>query len=423
MERRLAMAVRDKFGASIVTRGDCEVLSDRILEATDELVSYNTLRRLFDLAKPVKPRRQTLNILAVYCGFKDYPAFCNSSAPLARWKVAQEMFVLLDQDRLEDVLEVLETASDHAERMDLLVQFSRELLLNGRLKAFVGLFDAPTFDVQKWEYSHQLHFASAVGLLCRKVELNENAVFRNSNFLQSVFLTFVDYASLNGFYGKWLDQISQMDLGLEVNTFCECLSRFRCLLNGEPVSEFNADGLIQSDLHPILLSRVFSVCWMCGDRDPAALWMTLHGESHVGVKVPLSWLHEMVTYALIVGDIELTEWILEELEVEKQSLAHFEHHHWHLLMLLKMALAIQRNEMDQAALFRSKVDIRQIRQGYRELIEVVWMRLCLAFPTDSGNTSRALIVKLKALGYPLLNADWVDGYFGSPEEKARNKEG
>ena len=55
------------------------MLSDLILERTDEFVSYNTLRRMFGLAQPVKPRRQTLDVLAAFVvsGYK-------SSAPLHR---------------------------------------------------------------------------------------------------------------------------------------------------------------------------------------------------------------------------------------------------------------------------------------------------------------------------------------------------
>ena len=47
------MTVRDKAGIPIRNRGDCEVLSDLILEVTDEFISYNTLRRLYGMASAV----------------------------------------------------------------------------------------------------------------------------------------------------------------------------------------------------------------------------------------------------------------------------------------------------------------------------------------------------------------------------------
>ena len=76
----LLTTVVQRAGFPIQGRGDCEVLSDLILERTDEFVSYNTLRRMFGLAQPVKPRRQTLDVLAAFVGYRDY----QSSAPLHR---------------------------------------------------------------------------------------------------------------------------------------------------------------------------------------------------------------------------------------------------------------------------------------------------------------------------------------------------
>jgi hypothetical protein len=411
MERRLLMAVRDKSGIPVLNRGDCEVLSDLILEATDELVNYNTLRRLYGLAKPVKPRRQTLNILSVYCGFQDYPDFCNSSFRLARWKVAEHMFSLIDDGDLGGILSVLETASDHAERMDLLIQLSRELLLTNRMEEFSSLFEAPSFDVQKWEYSHQLHFSTSVGLLFRSRAFENPQIFQNVNFLQSVFLTFVDYLSLNGFYGDWLDQVCRLSLGPEVDTFSACLVRFRSLLNEEPIEPLDTSNLVFADLHPILLSRVFSVCWMCGERDAPSLWRRLFGQSHEGMIVPITWVHEMVTYALIVGDFALMRWIRDEVQFEKKSMVHFERHHHQLFLLLNLALAIHEGQGKEAALTVSKFDLSQIRQGYRELIEVVWLRCLMALPSGRVEGASVLGSKLDRLSYPLFSPSWVLGYF------------
>ena len=47
-------------GFEIKDRGDCQLLSELIIERTDELISYNTLRRLFGLVDFVKPNKNTL---------------------------------------------------------------------------------------------------------------------------------------------------------------------------------------------------------------------------------------------------------------------------------------------------------------------------------------------------------------------------
>ena len=220
MQERLLVAVRDKAGIPIRNRGDCEVLSDLILEVTDEFVSYNTLRRLYGMASAVKPRRQTLDVLAAFCGFVDYQEFCLSSSVVARWNASEQMFYLLDSGSVPDILEAVESASDHAERMDLLIQLSRELLLTGQQEKFAGLFDSSSFQVLGWEYSHQLHFGTAVGLLFRKIQLREVELLANLNFLECVYSTFVDYTNLNGFYGEWTDLVQDEEPGCGCGCFC-----------------------------------------------------------------------------------------------------------------------------------------------------------------------------------------------------------
>jgi hypothetical protein len=69
--------VQKHFGRPIVNRRDCEELSVLIFEQTGQLISYNTLRRFFDLAGKTKTTisQTSLNILANYCGYEHYFQF------------------------------------------------------------------------------------------------------------------------------------------------------------------------------------------------------------------------------------------------------------------------------------------------------------------------------------------------------------
>ena len=51
--------VEEKYGKKVENRGDCEKISNAILELLDTEISYNTIRRLFKLAPFTNPNKNT----------------------------------------------------------------------------------------------------------------------------------------------------------------------------------------------------------------------------------------------------------------------------------------------------------------------------------------------------------------------------
>ena len=68
-----------KIGRKILTRGDCEYLSNRISEELGQTLSYNTIRRAFGVESDckIRPRNSTLNILSEFIGYKSFENFKN----------------------------------------------------------------------------------------------------------------------------------------------------------------------------------------------------------------------------------------------------------------------------------------------------------------------------------------------------------
>jgi hypothetical protein len=71
----LKSEIQTKIGFKIKSRGDCELLSNIILETIDKSIIYNTLSRMFVVSKETKPNSNTLNILSEYLGYKSYVHF------------------------------------------------------------------------------------------------------------------------------------------------------------------------------------------------------------------------------------------------------------------------------------------------------------------------------------------------------------
>ena len=76
----LRQAVEEALGRSLSTAKDFDHLSEHIFARTGELVSRNTLRRIWGrIGGEVTPRPSTLSILARYLGYADYKAFCSGA--------------------------------------------------------------------------------------------------------------------------------------------------------------------------------------------------------------------------------------------------------------------------------------------------------------------------------------------------------
>ena len=77
----LRQAIENALGRVPQTPKDFDLLSERIYARTGELVSRNTLRRIWGrMDNEREPRHTTLSILARFIGYADLEAFVNNSA-------------------------------------------------------------------------------------------------------------------------------------------------------------------------------------------------------------------------------------------------------------------------------------------------------------------------------------------------------
>lgn len=69
----LKQKIEEEFGEKILYSRQCEALTEAILEKTGQRLSLVTLKRLLGFtSSEVMPRLSTLDIIASYCGYKDY---------------------------------------------------------------------------------------------------------------------------------------------------------------------------------------------------------------------------------------------------------------------------------------------------------------------------------------------------------------
>lgn len=415
----LLTTVVQRAGFPIQGRGDCEVLSDLILERTDEFVSYNTLRRMFGLAQPVKPRRQTLDVLAAFVGYRDYQEFCSSSPTVQYWRVKEVVFSLLEQGQVQHAFRIVGDLRDQEHRMDLVIQLCRELLLARREQEVLAFFQSRECEVLKWNYTFIGHFGNSIGLLFRQLGLHNPQFLTSSNFLTSVYLIHVDYSALNGYYGFWTDIVAKMKVNLELDVFSGCVQRLRSWLAGEvPVAATWMEEDL-SGLHPILLSRVFSVEWLTGapgdEGKGRRIWERIHGTESMA-SVPISQTHEIHMLAIMTGDAALMKFVVEDLAVQEQGLQHFEEYDLNLRILCKAMLAVLKGEEEEALKWVNRFQLEHIRYGYREVVELFWLRLQQEVRTPDEQRAFRMEQLRQRLDFPRYTSAWLSGYFPGPTQ-------
>jgi hypothetical protein len=263
--------VQKHFGRPIVNRRDCEELSVLIFEQTGQLISYNTLRRFFDLAgKNHSNISQTsLNILANYCAYEHYFQF---DLGIAKTNFSAEQFHEVKLNCLVNQkidFNTIYRLVDEFKGLDQTYSFLHELVIQAfqmkDVEFIKHIFDlTPVFENTHYLYSHVFFLVQSLGVQLRnKSEMKEEIWSfwaQHPTARRLYFELFVDMDELiHSHYlalEKYLDHSEQENEKL----FVHALLFFRAYNLGlKNEQEKHYSQLSKADLynlHPILLGRI-----------------------------------------------------------------------------------------------------------------------------------------------------------------------
>ena len=375
MISRLLNEVEGHVGFRIRSKGDCLRLSDIILESNDEDISYNTLRRLYGLAGSVQPRTGTLDVLSRLLGYRNYSDFTLSSPINARWHEKEAVLLMVSHGQIEGSMRRIEEIENDSLRLDVALQLAREWAIGGEFRRMVNLLELPSLDVRPMPYSGQLHFAHSLGLLFRSLEVDPSLVLKSLRFQQTVYTLFVDYTSLNGYYGAWNDWYlgGHIEIDDALSLFNRCLAMLRRRLNGEDMGMLELTGVDFALLHPILRSRVFSVLRMTEyPLDLDGLWSFVHGGRTPEGPVAISAVHEIQFIAILCGDLELIDWLLDGVEIQTNRLQHHEYHDLQLHRLVEAVQILLSGRKSQCRSALEKVDLQLVNLSMKEMVSLLY---------------------------------------------------
>jgi hypothetical protein len=400
-------------GFSIQDRGDCQLLSELILEKTDELISYNTLRRLFGLASYVKPSKNTLDTLARFNGYKDYVHYLKINPYEAYWSDKEKLYSLLQEDS-ESLLHFINGLDYKSEQaLDFMISLCRELVYLDKQTLLVAVFNSKFFIERHFSYSETLHFGNSIGMLFKTHILSDDTLLLNANFLKYVYCIYVDYSNLNGYYGDWCLYVSTTTTDIQIKCFSIAVLELKKYLNGLPVTYDYFSTVSTQDFHPILTGRIFSVQLLSNKYDSNDITVFFNTIKISPQEHVLDFFYEPMIIALLSRNFLLMEMILKFISNQKVKVGYYYHeHHMNLFRLLTLF----NTKFESNALTAEENHDFDLEEGYFKYSYKEFIMLLIyvyKFHTDENTEFQLSEYKKlsKKLNYPIFSDEYLVNYF------------
>ena len=316
MITELKKEVESKFGKKIEKRGDCEMISNAILEFLDIEISYNTLRRLYGLAPYTKPNTKTLNTLAQFVGYNNYYHFSKKYIFKDITKIFQITYKCLYDNNEAELLELVKnTKRSNEDFVDFIILVIRELFYRKRYTLINAIFNLKELHYTKFSYTELLCIGNSIGLILREENRVDKILTKNINFINCIYLTFVDYSSLNSYYGKWAISLKKSKISKEIRVFNNAVLQFKNFLNNKEIKELDEYLIYNQDIHPILCSRLLASKLLVNDNGNSintSQILDSYFELHSKKSSLVDYSYELFTTAILTKNYVLMKYLIEK---------------------------------------------------------------------------------------------------------------
>lgn len=258
------------FGKDIVTTQDAIEFVDSIFDSTSELISYNTIRRMYDVvsSKKVSPSKSTLNIIANYCGFSSFNDFSsNFNVQNNQIEIYNECYLKFYKNQKVDFSLVNKICSQKQDffTFDFLKKTIHIAFTYEDLDFLTNIFELDSvFKNKSYLYFHQNYLIQDIGALLRKYSHLQNHLWshwsRQKNARLLYFELFVDMDYLITHHFLAIEQYNRYSTSQQDLAFARSLLFFRAFLinnNSDSLEHYQLLCSIDiKELHPIPRARV-----------------------------------------------------------------------------------------------------------------------------------------------------------------------
>ena len=402
-----------KIKREIKGRGDCVFLSNAILEILDVDISYNTIRRFYNLIPSTKPNIKTFNTLAQFIGYRNYLDFTQHYKYKEKINISDIIYKSVAKNKTEDIVNLVNKTKKSSEDFtSLIIVLLRELLHNENYILINRLFKLKALNFDSFSFYQALKIGNAIGLLIRKKPKIYQHLISNINFLDCIFLIFVDYSGLNKHYGESLKAVEKSNIRYDITIFSAAVLQFRNFLNNKTIVEININLAEEKQLHPILRGRLLSLKLLSVNSNNTLVLMNAY---HKSIKIKgdlISHYYELFTTSILLKNLDIMSFLVNKIE----SKIDFYRQNSQLNSFYLMCLFYYRlkGDIKNENKFFKFFKISECRHSYEEFIKLIY----LIYLYDSS-ISKTKKVNVKArytnlnkkLNYPYFSDDFLLEYF------------
>lgn len=409
----LKKVIEEKIGSQIKSRGDCELLSNAITVTLDKDISCSTLRRFYGLAPNTKPNSKTLNTLAQFIGYKNYADFTQKYLYKEKIDLSQITYKTVSDGDEQAILDLVKTTKRSPENfIGFIVMLTRELFHIKNYRLIDALFKLEELSYTSFSYSEVLYFGNSIGLLLREQTKVDYILLHNMNFLNCIYLTFVDYSSLNSYYGKWATYLKSTKLPNEIILFNNALLQYKNFLNNKTVKTGDQGLIYNKDLHPILCSRLLALKFLSKNKCDVTEVLTNYYKTHTKIKYTSDYSYELYTTAILIKNKEIMIFLIER-EDFKIAFLHQKHHLNSFYLMSAFYYKLTKNKVEELKNF-NRFSLKDCRYSYEEFIQLIYL-IYLYDDSKVRTEKNQILMRYKALSeklnYPYFSEDFLLKYF------------
>ena len=409
----LKKEIEKKMGKKITNRGDCELVSNVILETLEEEISYSTIRRLYGLVNETKPNNKTLNTLSKFIGYKNYIHFSQNYSYKQKIDLTDIIYKTVSENDSEEIFNLVNKTKNSSEDfISMVIILIRELWHNENYNLINKIFRLKALNFNSFSYYEVLKLGNSIGLLIRKKSKLEPIFLNNINFLECVFLIFVDYSSLNKYYGDSLKIIKKNNIKYDIAVFSLALLEFRNFLNNKNVNKITFKASKTKPLHPILSGRLLSLKLLSADPKKRLGILDTHHTSLLIKGNITSHYYELFTTSILLKNIEIMSFIISRITLKVE----FYYQKTHLNSFFLMCLFYYKltGDLENETKFIKSFKLSECRDSYKEFISLIHLIYLYNSTTTNSNKKKIKIryqSLSKKLNYSYFSEDFLLKYF------------
>jgi hypothetical protein len=389
------------------------LVSNVILETLGLEISYSTIRRFYGLVNETKPNNKTLNTLAKFVGYKNYIHFSQNYSYKQKIDLTDIIYKTVSENDSENIINlVIKTKNSSEDFVSLIIILIRELWHNENHDLINRIFRLKALNFNSFSYYEALKIGNSIGLLIRKKSKIDLQLLNNINFLECVFIIFVDYSSLNKYYGDSLEIIKKNNVREDITLFSTAVLEFKNFINNKVFNPINVNATYKKQLHPILSSRILSLELLSADQKKKLGILNAYHTSNLIKGNLTSHYYELFTTSILLKNTEIMFFLISKIKLKVEF--YFQKTHLNSFYLMCLFYYKLIGDVENETKFLKSFKLSECRDSYKEFLTLI-LHVYLYNNTNEKTKKRNIKAQYKILSkklnYPYFSDAFLLNYF------------